>query len=235
MATSGRRGSSCTTAPPLTRRGPRGQAPLHHAVLHGCLECVQALLEAGADPNAGDIHDATALHWVADRTRLPEVMNPLLKAGADINARDFEEVTPLHLAAQWGPPENVRVLLGAGADIEALTDDGDTPLLWGVWQEGRPETLRALLEAGANTEAVGDCGCTALYQAAGRDMVDTVRALLEFGADPNARDVSNDTALSQAARDASPEGRPCAPGRGRGHRRVRRWRHDAAPLGGHGG
>jgi ankyrin repeat protein len=52
----------------------------------------QALLEAGADPNAhGDAHGATALHLLAGspdaaRDEPVAMLRALLRAGADINA-----------------------------------------------------------------------------------------------------------------------------------------------------
>lgn len=63
----------------------------------GAEEAVQALLDAGADVNAVNEADFTALHGAAMRG-LNEVVDILVKHGAAINARDFRGRTPFRLA-----------------------------------------------------------------------------------------------------------------------------------------
>lgn len=63
----------------------------------GAEEAVQALITAGADVNAVNEADFTALHGAAMRG-LNEVVDYLVKHGAKINARDFRGRTPFRLA-----------------------------------------------------------------------------------------------------------------------------------------
>eukprot|EP00198_Chlamydomonas_reinhardtii_P006977 XP_001696313.1 predicted protein [Chlamydomonas reinhardtii] len=62
---------------------------------------VRYLLERGADVNAIDLGDNTALHWAAMRGHV-EVVRCLLGAGADRAAANAQGRTPLDLAQpQW--------------------------------------------------------------------------------------------------------------------------------------
>jgi ankyrin repeat protein len=77
----------CTFDPNL-KRGPRSS---------GAEEAVTVLLNAGADINAVNEADFTALHGAAYRG-LNEVIKILVDRGANINARDYRGRTPYRLA-----------------------------------------------------------------------------------------------------------------------------------------
>ena len=85
-------------------------------------EAVSVLLDAGADVNAVNEADFTALHGAAFRG-LNEIVQILVEHGADINARDFRGRTPFRLAEGskqsfqfqvW--PETAALLRELGAD-----------------------------------------------------------------------------------------------------------------------
>ncbi len=85
-------------------------------------ESVRVLLEAGADINAVNEADFTALHGAAFRG-LNEIAQILVENGADIDARDFRGRTPFRLAEGskqsfqfqvW--PETAELLRELGAD-----------------------------------------------------------------------------------------------------------------------
>ena len=77
----------CTFRPNL-KRGLRS---------HGAEAAVRVLLESGADINAINEADFTALHGAAYRG-LNEVVDYLVANGADIDARDYRGRTPYRLA-----------------------------------------------------------------------------------------------------------------------------------------
>jgi len=91
-----------------------GETPLHVATakgfVEGTLECVNLLLEYGANPNAK------------------------AKSGIETSTyyRDIKVVgeTPLHLAAAYGSSEMIEVLLKHGADPAIKDDRGESPLTW---------------------------------------------------------------------------------------------------------
>jgi ankyrin repeat protein len=77
---------------------------LVYAALHGRVEAISVLLEAGADPNHRPPfdHGATPLHWAVMGDR-PESVTALLEAGADPGARDRSfHSTPAGWAAHLG-------------------------------------------------------------------------------------------------------------------------------------
>ena len=63
-------------------RTPLGATPLHYAAMNGDNGPLQALLDAGASPNARDSDGRTPLHMAAFTTRKDNAML-LLQAGAD--------------------------------------------------------------------------------------------------------------------------------------------------------
>ena len=102
---------------------------------------VELLLKAGADPNARDGMEETALFKCAYKT---ELVQPLLRAGADINARDRDGSTALIRYATSEP--FVRELLAHGADPSVVNRRGETAL--SVANEfGRPACARLIQEA----------------------------------------------------------------------------------------
>ena len=85
-------------------------------------EAVKVLVEAGANVNAVNEGDFTALHGAAFRG-LNEIIQYLVEHGADINARDFRGRTPYRLAEGskqsfqfQAYPETAAFLKQLGAD-----------------------------------------------------------------------------------------------------------------------
>ena len=102
-----------------------GFTALHLACFFGGSEAVEALLDAGADPNPpadNPMHVAPLHSAAAARDR--EAVRLLLEAGADPNARQNGGYTALHAAAQHGDTEMSALLKAHGADPTLKTDDG---------------------------------------------------------------------------------------------------------------
>jgi ankyrin repeat protein len=166
-------------------RDRRGTTPLMYAAAVGSLDAMKRLLEAGADVNAKNAFDATALMWAAGdigKVRL------LLAKGADVNARSKIGRTPLLIAALHdGASEIVRLMIEKGADVKARDESGLSVLEAAAFSNDA-ETARLLLAKGADPNAKDATGLTPLLAAAwnGDRNTEIVRLLLRHGANVNA-------------------------------------------------
>ncbi|CAM9142829.1 unnamed protein product [Chrysoparadoxa australica] len=132
-----------------TRAGRFCWKPIYAAALRGHLDCVRALLEAGAD---ADLHiascDETSCGW-----------------------------TPLHAAAQEGQFQVLRLLIQHGANLDLMTQERWTPLLQAtLW--GKADCALALIKAGADVWVRDVYGLTALHCAAAHGTLPVVKQLL---------------------------------------------------------
>jgi ankyrin repeat protein len=82
-------------------RDLRGYTPLLRALYQGDEVSAQLLLKMGADPNAKDRDDLTALHWAAFSGN-KGCITQLLEAGANIRARNRDLRTAQEIAADYG-------------------------------------------------------------------------------------------------------------------------------------
>ena len=104
-----------------------GATPLHVAAqFNHNPAAIEALVEAGIDPNAGDEHGHTPLQMAIRREVSANlaVIQTLLKVGADPNVQSRDGATPLHWAAR---SYRVHVIEALPAIIEALLEAGADP------------------------------------------------------------------------------------------------------------
>jgi uncharacterized protein len=99
---------------------PVGESPLMIAALKGQLEWARRLLARGAQV---DKPGWTPLHYAATGSETA-LVGLLLEKGASIDAPSPNRSTPLMMAAQYGNPDNVDLLLARGADPKLKNDRG---------------------------------------------------------------------------------------------------------------
>lgn len=158
------------------KRGSDGRSPLHLAVSEAV---AKLLLDAGADPAAGDQNGNTPLHTASSL----DVARLLLERGAKAQAKNSSGATPLHVT---GDAQIAELLLSKGADRDAKDDRHHGPL------QTTPSgaVARLLVERGANLagEAPENYGGEAAWYspfmlAVSDRRGDTAAALLDLGAD----------------------------------------------------
>ena len=149
------------------------------AVQAGNSDSVRALLDAGAEIDADDGNQYTALHYAA-RAGNVKMLELLLARGADVNKPGYDDHTVLmfavHGAMLSGTPVEVRAMLREGDDEERLVPEN-----FGTIEDYR-QVLRKLISAGAEVNTVADCGETALTMSPGTFDPEIVKILLVAGA-----------------------------------------------------
>lgn len=130
---------------PQTRtevRNANDESPLMLAALKGFLPLVKKLVNNDADVNKPGW---TPLHYAATGGHVP-VMEFLLDESAYIDAESPNGTTPLMMAAMYGSPEAVKVLIQAGADLTLKNQQGMTALDFAV--RAQRANARELIETG---------------------------------------------------------------------------------------
>ena len=150
---------------------------------NGETACLQALIDAGANPDSVRKSDgATPLHIAAKAGQLAN-LTLLLERGAKVNAiRTSDGTTPAHAASQAGQTDCLKALINRGADIHACTPDGITPLFAAV-EGGHLDCLKTLIAHGAEVNVIAASnGATPLYMAVWLSRLDCLQELIKHGA-----------------------------------------------------
>ena len=94
-----------------------GNTPLMSAASNGDINAVKRLLNEGADVNAKNSDNWTALTKAA-RDGNTEIVKLLIEKGADVHAKAYKGYSALMVAALGGNTEIVKLLIEKGADID---------------------------------------------------------------------------------------------------------------------
>ena len=158
------------------------RTPLMCAAVWGHTDCVEYLIQKGAQLDLEEKNNQTALHYAAMGGRL-EVMKRLVDAGQDVNQRDeLGERTPLMLAAWQGRTDCVEYLIQKGAQLDLEEKNNQTALHYAA-MGGRLEVMKRLVEAGHNVNQRGwPWERTPLMCAAERGHTDCMEYLILNGA-----------------------------------------------------
>lgn len=107
--------------------------PIHKAACAGCLEAVEAMLDAGVPIDIKGDGGYTPLQYAAKYGHL-NIVQFLVQRGADINLGNDWNWTPLHHAAHYSRYEITKFLLEAGANTQIVDNVYfKTPLSWATY------------------------------------------------------------------------------------------------------
>jgi ankyrin repeat protein len=151
-------------------------------------EIVQALLEAGANPNTTVTDQKAGLKSVpvinlAAANGETSILESLITAKANIEGKDATGLTPLMCAAFMGNTATLEILLKAGSALEARDSSGYTALIFAS-NSGRSSWVNSLLNHGADANARDNDKSTPIMFASQHGHDECVRLLLAAGADP---------------------------------------------------
>lgn len=192
----------------INANGWFGTKPLHYAAQSGSVECVEFLIEQGADVNAKCIvHKSTAIF----RASTAEIAKLLVENGAILNIVGKKGSVPLSHAVAGLHADVVVYLISQGVDVNyqpkldryhTITQWCQTRIVNKTAQEKKDKAyniLKILLEAGANPNLQDVRDSTILHEVSRKDLVDFAKLLLEYGADPCIRNVSKRTCFESAS------------------------------------
>lgn len=186
------------------------------ACSYGSASAVRTLLQFPVPTRATDHHGDTPLHKAVitlDAQNL-SMIDSLTSLGADIAVKNNRGETPLHrVMKHYNKIEQEAVVEKIIAqlkkekrmhEIDAITADGDTPLMTiSRSQNDASNIVRLLILAGAAFDTRNKKGETALFLAASSNCLEKVRMLLHFGADPNIANNDGCGPLGKAARNGN--------------------------------
>ncbi|WP_418061232.1 ankyrin repeat domain-containing protein [Pimelobacter simplex] len=172
------------------------------AAAAGDLDGVRAALAAGADRDAVDREEASAI-LAAARGRHHDVVRFLVATGVDIDAQDQTCFNPFLHGCIHDDLELVRIMVEAGTDLTRRTRFGGNGLTPAA-EKGHLEIVRYLLEnTRINVNLTNSVGWTALIETiilgdGGPVRQQTAELLLAHGAKPGMTDEWGVTPLALA-------------------------------------
>ena len=192
---------SALTAAVAPSRLPDPDAALLRAATAGDADLVARALRAGADLEARDSRQRTALLLAVTHDRV-DAARVLVALGADPDALDHQHDTPWLVTGVTGSVAMLEALLPAKPDLGILNRFGGTSLI-PASERGHVDYVRRVLETGIDVDHVNRLGWTALLEAVvlgdgGPDHQQVVRLLLAAGADRSIPDNDGVTARQHA-------------------------------------
>jgi ankyrin repeat protein len=179
----------------VASRDPQGVSTLLWSVYAGQTPVRDYLLERlSAQGIELDIFEAAA---IGDAERLRVILK---SEPGSVDAFSGDGWTPLHLAAAFGTPAAVQLLLQNGGQIDAVSRNPqrNQPLHAAVSLSRNPETVRLLLRQGASANAIQVAGFTPLFSVAAANRRDLAELLIAHGADCHHRNDAGKTAAEFA-------------------------------------
>jgi ankyrin repeat protein len=118
----------------INQRQQNNSTPLMIALMRLSPNCAKLIIEQGADINATNDYNETALLFAIDERLPSNIITLLIDKGANINCftkiSDRCSQTPLMRAILCNNFDIVKLLIQKGADVNTKSDNNITPLDW---------------------------------------------------------------------------------------------------------
>ncbi|KAL2072969.1 hypothetical protein VTL71DRAFT_10293 [Oculimacula yallundae] len=174
----------------------KGETPLYVAVLKRNKDCIDVLLNAGANPNARPLGQDSMLS-IAVANDSKTAVKSIAKSGrVRIDVLNGKGETPLYVAVGRRQKDCIETLLDAGANPNATPIGKDNMLHVAVSNDAKG-IAKMLLQRGANVEEMKG-GESPLCRSIYRGQTTMVNLLLEYGASTTPRTAKGETPLSIA-------------------------------------
>ncbi|KAK3374727.1 ankyrin repeat-containing domain protein [Podospora didyma] len=187
-------------------------ATLESEELHpDALDCLRLLASHGADVNAQDSDDLTALHRCALWHDHDIAVALLVEHGAKANIVDADAGSPLHSAVYGGSEDIIKFLLSQPGIKECLSianKQGYLPLHLARVDIDVLSTIAYLLDHGADPNKSAGLGQNPVLLAALSENLDAVQLLASRGADLKAMSESSDSGSAGPLQAAVVAGHP---------------------------
>lgn len=144
---------------------PTEVSPLHRAIEGRSYECVELLIQYGANVNHKNKRGRLPLHYACRINDDAKICELLLQSGAFVDGEDHGKGRPLHEALIHGKIPQLKTLLRYGADVNCQTFDCEFPLNIAI-AKSNAEAIRLLLHVGASQNLTTMTGRTILHTAA---------------------------------------------------------------------
>ncbi len=192
--------SNVSTEPRAGYRAPGGLTPLLYATREGCLECVKALLQNGANVDLQDPEGVTPLIMAVTNMHF-DTAAYLIKAGANLDKWDLWGRNPLYCAV------DVNTLPHGGrADRPSLDETTSLQVIGMLLDAGANPNLQLKLlppyrniGADRGVDSMLTIGTTPLLRAAKALDAPAIALLLKHGANPNLPNMRGTTPVMAAA------------------------------------
>ena len=186
----------CTSVVGAQDAGSQGDA-FYAAIRANDLASLEALLKAGADPNAAEPRGGMTPLMHAAISGSLQAMTLLVDRGASVNAANSAGVTALMMSVT--DIDKVSLLLSKGADVNAVSKRGRTALLLAAMSDRSAGIVRLLMTKGADPKAVDVLKVNALNAAVRGNDIETIRIIADAGIAGDAADFAGFTPLIGAA------------------------------------